>query len=91
MIKHEPRGKKIGIMYYASVAADRDEGIPTKLYVEGLNSKDSPIYLEIKLSDDSLHRMDQFACVVSGLRKVFKEAKEQIIRDIEYLEEWMDR
>ena len=91
MTKHEPRGKKIGIMHYASIEADRDVGIPTELYVEGVNSKDSPIYLEIQLSDDRLARMDQFACVISGLRKVFKEAKAQIIRDIEYLEGWMQR
>ena len=90
MIKHEPRGKKIGIMHYASIVADRD-GIPTKLYVEGLNSKDNPIYLEIKLSDDRLHRMDELTCAISGLRNIFKQAKAQIMKDIEYLEEWMTR
>lgn len=92
MINHEPRGKKIGIMRYPSIHSDKEkDNLPSKLYIQGLNSNDKQVYLEIQLSEDRLARMDQFACAWRDIKNIFRRSKEQIVKEIQWLEEWVER
>ena len=58
------------------------------LIVRGFNTRETQIRLFVELDSNMARRLDQLACSIGTLKRMFKEVKAELEEELEATENW---